>query len=232
MYTKCRGLQAAGADPNRTKPFYLCEYAHAMNNSMGSVGDYNDLFDKYPTLMGGAIWEWEDQGLWNGRDPNHQYMAYGGGFGDFPNDKYFIHKGVVFSDRSPKPHYPELKRAYQWVSFTCDRRGAWKDRHPQPVCVHEPQQVRAALDTKRGWRGNRSGHTSANRSGARREQRGDTADGDPVSQAWTRVFCPTLLCSWRSRRYGQRLVTKSPQSSLSCPARSAPGVIAAGRPQL
>ncbi len=118
MYTNPTELQAAGADPNRTKPFYLCEYAHAMNNSMGSVGDYNDLFDKYPTLMGGAIWEWEDQGLWNGRDPNHQYMAYGGGFGDFPNDKYFIHKGVVFSDRSPKPHYPELKRAYQWVSFT------------------------------------------------------------------------------------------------------------------
>jgi beta-galactosidase len=118
MYTSPTELQAAGEDPKRTKPFYLCEYAHAMNNSMGSVGDYNDLFDKYPTLMGGAIWEWEDQGLWNGRDPNHQYMAYGGGFGDFPNDKYFIHKGVVFSDRSPKPHYPELKRAYQWVSFT------------------------------------------------------------------------------------------------------------------
>ncbi|WP_263384522.1 glycoside hydrolase family 2 TIM barrel-domain containing protein [Granulicella arctica] len=118
MYTSPQELQAAGEDAKRTRPVYLCEYAHAMNNSMGSVGDYNDLFDKYPTLMGGAIWEWEDQGLWNGRDPNHQYMAYGGGFGDFPNDKYFIHKGVVFSDRTPKPHYPELKRAYQWVSFT------------------------------------------------------------------------------------------------------------------
>ena len=118
MYTNTVELKAAGEDPKRTKPLYLCEYAHAMNNSMGSVGDYNDLFDKYPTLMGGAIWEWEDQGIWNGRDPNHQYMAYGGGFGDYPNDKYFIHKGVVFSDRTPKPHYPELKRAYQWVSFT------------------------------------------------------------------------------------------------------------------
>jgi len=118
MYTNPQELQAAGADPKRAKPFYLCEYAHAMNNAMGSVGDYNDIFDKYPTLMGGAIWEWEDQGIWNGRDPNHQFMAYGGGFGDYPNDKYFIHKGVVFSDRTLKPHYPELKRAYQWVSFT------------------------------------------------------------------------------------------------------------------
>ena len=118
MYTNPQELEAAGEDPTRTKPLYLCEYAHAMNNSMGSVDDYNDLFDKYPTLMGGAIWEWEDQGIWNGRDPKHQFMAYGGGFGDYPNDQYFIHKGVVFSDRTPKPHYPELKRAYQWVSFT------------------------------------------------------------------------------------------------------------------
>jgi beta-galactosidase len=118
MYTNPQELQEAGADPKRAKPFYLCEYAHAMNNAMGSVGDYNDIFDKYPTLMGGAIWEWEDQGIWNGRDPNHQFMAYGGGFGDYPNDKYFIHKGVVFSDRTLKPHYPELKRAYQWVSLT------------------------------------------------------------------------------------------------------------------
>jgi beta-galactosidase len=118
MYTSPQELQSAGEDPSRTKPFYLCEYAHAMNNSMGSVGDYNDLFDKYPKLMGGAIWEWEDQGLWNNRDPKHQFMAYGGDFGDFPNDKYFIHKGVVFSDRTLKPHYPELKRAYQWISFT------------------------------------------------------------------------------------------------------------------
>lgn len=117
MYTGLDDLEKAARQPGRQKPFYLCEYAHAMNNSMGSVGEYNDLFDKYPKLMGGAIWEWEDQGLWNRRDPKHPFIAYGGGFGDYPTDKYFIHKGVVFSDRTLKPHYPELKRAYQWISF-------------------------------------------------------------------------------------------------------------------
>ena len=95
----------------------MCEYAHAMFNSMGSIGEYNDVFDRYPALMGGAIWEWEDQGIWNRRDPKRQFLAYGGGFGEVPNDHYFIHKGVVFSDRSPKPHYPEAKHAYQWVSI-------------------------------------------------------------------------------------------------------------------
>lgn len=117
MYTQVGELEKNANDKTLTKPFYLCEYAHAMFNSMGSVDIYNDLFDKYPQLLGGAIWEWQDQGLYNNRDPQHPIIAYGGGFDDYPNDRYFIHKGVVFSDRSPKPHYPELKHAYQWISI-------------------------------------------------------------------------------------------------------------------
>ncbi len=120
MYTGVAEVEKIATDSRYTKPFYMCEYAHAMFNSMGSLGDYNDVFDKYPTLMGGAIWEWEDQGIWNRRDPNRQFLAFGGGFGEYPNDHYFIHKGVVFSDRSPKPHYPEMKRVYQWIGIAQD----------------------------------------------------------------------------------------------------------------
>ncbi len=116
MYTQIADLEKKAKDKTLVKPFYLCEYAHAMFNSMGSVDVYNELFDQYPQLLGGAIWEWQDQGIYNDRDPNHPITAYGGGFGEVPNDRYFIHKGVVFSDRSPKPHYPELKHAYQWIS--------------------------------------------------------------------------------------------------------------------
>ena len=117
MYTSVDDLEKKAKDDKLTKPFFLCEYAHAMFNSMGSVDIYNELFDKYPSLLGGAIWEWQDQGIYNDRDPNHHITAYGGGFGEYPNDHYFIHKGVVFSDRSPKPHYPELKHAYQWITI-------------------------------------------------------------------------------------------------------------------
>ncbi len=120
MYTQVGDVEKNAKDDNLNKPFYLCEYAHAMFNSMGSVDLYNDLFDKYPSLMGGAIWEWQDQGIYNNRDPKHPITAYGGGFGEVPNDNYFIHKGVVFSDRSLKPHYPELKHAYQWVTITAE----------------------------------------------------------------------------------------------------------------
>jgi beta-galactosidase len=120
MYAHPTSVEKIATDAGLSKPYYLCEYAHAMFNSMGSIGDYNDVFDKYPNLMGGAIWEWEDQGIWNRRDPKHEILAYGGGFGEVPNDHYFIHKGVVFSDRSPKPHYPEMKRVYQWISIKAD----------------------------------------------------------------------------------------------------------------
>ena len=117
MYSNPVSVEKSAVDTGLHKPYYLCEYAHAMFNSMGSVDIYNELFDKYPSLLGGCIWEWQDQGLWNRRNKTHPIIAFGGGFGEYPNDHYFIHKGVIFSDRSLKPHYPELKHAYQWISI-------------------------------------------------------------------------------------------------------------------
>src|ERR1035437_6438722 len=102
-----------------TKPLYICEFVHAMFNSMGSLEEYSKVFDNNPEILGGAIWEFQDQALWNKRDPKHPILAYGGGFGENPNDHYFIHKGVISYDRSTtgnnvKPHYPEMKKAFQW----------------------------------------------------------------------------------------------------------------------
>lgn len=118
MYTAVAEVERIANDTSFKKPFYMCEYAHAMFNSMGAIGEYNDVFDKYETILGGAIWEWQDQGIYNKRNPDHPIIAYGGGFGEFPNDRYFIHKGVVASDRSLKPHYPEMKKVYQWIKVT------------------------------------------------------------------------------------------------------------------
>jgi beta-galactosidase len=120
MYPQPADVERIAKDTSFTKPYFLCEYAHAMFNSMGAIGEYNDLFDKYPELLGGAIWEWQDQGIYNNRNLNHPIIAYGGGFGEFPNDRYFIHKGVVASDRSLKPHYPEMKHVYQWIKVIAE----------------------------------------------------------------------------------------------------------------
>ena len=69
-----------------TKPFYICEFAHAMFNSMGSLAEYSDVFDNNPEIVGGAIWEYQDQALWNKRDPKHPILAYGGGFAEYPHN--------------------------------------------------------------------------------------------------------------------------------------------------
>ena len=92
MYSRLNEVENFATNSVFTKPFYICEYAHAMFNSMGSIGEYNDLFDQYPSIIGGAIWEWEDQGIWNRRDPHHQFLAFGGGFGEVPNDHYLSTK--------------------------------------------------------------------------------------------------------------------------------------------
>jgi beta-galactosidase len=120
MYGTAEDYARVAQDKNLTKPFYICEFVHAMFNSMGSLDEYSKVFDNNPEILGGAIWEFQDQALWNKRDPNHPILAYGGGFGEAPNDHYFIHKGVVSYDRSTegnnvKPHYPEMKKAFQWI---------------------------------------------------------------------------------------------------------------------
>lgn len=117
MYGTAEEYIRVAQNKELTKPFYICEFVHAMFNSMGSLDEYSKAFDDTPEILGGAIWEFQDQALWNRRDPKHPILAYGGGFGEFPNDHYFIHKGVVAWDRKTvKPHYPEMKKAFQWIS--------------------------------------------------------------------------------------------------------------------
>jgi len=120
MYGTAKDYADMAKNWGLTKPLYICEFVHAMFNSMGSLDEYSKLFDNTPEILGGAIWEFQDQALLNKRDPNHPILAYGGGFGEFPNDRYFIHKGVISYDRSTegnnvKPHYPEMKKAFQWI---------------------------------------------------------------------------------------------------------------------
>lgn len=121
MYGTPEDFAKIAQNKELTKPFYICEFAHAMFNSMGSLSEYSEVFDNNPEIVGGAIWEYQDQALWNKRDPKHPILAYGGGFGDYPNNQYFIHKGVVSFDRTTsgtktKPHYPEMKKSFQWIS--------------------------------------------------------------------------------------------------------------------
>ena len=97
-------------DENR--PLILCEYAHAMGNSCGNLDAYWRAFrdPERPRCQGGFIWDFVDQGLERtDARTGRRYWAYGGDFGDSPNDKQFCINGIVFPDRSPHPALEELR---------------------------------------------------------------------------------------------------------------------------
>lgn len=100
------------------KPFILCEYAHAMGNSLGNFQEFMDVFEKYPNCVGGFIWDFVDQGLRRYTENGEQYWIYGGDFGDEPNSSNFCINGIVRPDRSPNPSLFEVKKVYQNVSIT------------------------------------------------------------------------------------------------------------------
>ena len=107
------------AENNPTKPGIQCEYAHAMGNSIGNLQQYWDAYEKYPCLQGGSIWDWVDQGLWKtDTETGKKFFAYGGDFGDAPNDRSFCINGVVQPDRKPNPHAYEVKKVYQNIKVT------------------------------------------------------------------------------------------------------------------
>jgi beta-galactosidase len=84
-------------------PLVMCEYSHAMGNSNGTLADYWDAIEATPGLQGGFIWEWWDHGLVQELPDGTKRWAYGGDFGDEPNDGNFCTDGLVWPDRRPKP---------------------------------------------------------------------------------------------------------------------------------
>jgi beta-galactosidase len=103
------------------RPLVLCEYSHAMGNSNGGLADYWDAFRTHGCLQGGFIWEWADHGIDAVDENGRAYWAYGGDFGDEPNDANFVADGIVGPDRVPHPALHELKFLAQPVEVT--RRG-------------------------------------------------------------------------------------------------------------
>jgi beta-galactosidase len=99
------------------RPYVLCEYAHAMGNSLGNFQEFMDVFEKYPNAIGGFIWDFIDQGLRKVTDKGEEYWAYGGDYGDEPNDNNFCINGIVLPDRKPNPALFEVKKVYQNIKI-------------------------------------------------------------------------------------------------------------------
>jgi beta-galactosidase len=147
-----QNLQAIAADQN-PKPYFAHEYDHSMGNATGNLQEYVGLFEEYPKLIGGAIWEWADHSLyvtiggtdiesraagskktpWSPSAPNEKdgrtFLGFGSKFGDAAyNDGGFCADGVVSPERVPHPGYYEVKKAYQGVRVTALDLAAGKVR--------------------------------------------------------------------------------------------------------
>ena len=135
MYPSVDGINGIGANTRDRWPYFVCEYAHSMGNALGNFQEYMDAFEKHPRLVGGCIWDWVDQNIRATLDRveqddrgNQRFIykaapftgeafAFGGMFGDNPNDGNFCDNGVIVSDRTITPKLLEVKKVYQYLRF-------------------------------------------------------------------------------------------------------------------
>ena len=122
MYPSLNGMIARdrnGAD----KPYFLCEYAHAMGNAIGNLAEYWDYIENdSERMIGACIWDWVDQAI-QMPGANDGKLYFGGFFGDVPNDNDFCCNGIVTADRRITPKLEEVKAVYQYVKIRMPEPG-------------------------------------------------------------------------------------------------------------
>ncbi len=135
------GSNAIGSNAGKGKiPYVMCEYDHAMGNSVGALKEYWDVIRRGENMLGGFIWDWVDQsravavpnGGWDYYSESYakqnlykdeakgKYYGYGGDWGDYPNDNSFCENGLINPDRTPQPELAEVKYQYQSFWFSAD----------------------------------------------------------------------------------------------------------------
>ncbi|MDQ4047615.1 MAG: DUF4981 domain-containing protein, partial [Actinomycetota bacterium] len=97
----------------RAMPFVLCEYVHAMGNGPGGMSEYQELFDRFPRLMGGFVWEWLEHGITVSSEDGGKHFAYGGDFGEEVHDGNFVTDGLVDANRKPRPGLLDFKKVIE-----------------------------------------------------------------------------------------------------------------------
>ncbi|MFI9380498.1 glycoside hydrolase family 2 TIM barrel-domain containing protein [Kutzneria sp. NPDC052558] len=112
----------------RHRPFVHCEFGHAMGNGAGSLADYQAVYERYPRLHGGFIWEWRDHGILTKAADGTPFYAYGGDFGEVVHDGNFVMDGMVLSDGTPSPSLVEYAAVIAPIVFG-DEPGTFRSRY-------------------------------------------------------------------------------------------------------
>lgn len=118
MYPSIADLVQWATTTTDHRPLIMCEYAHAMGNSCGNLKEYWEAIESHHGLQGGFIWEFIDHGLIKTTADGREYWAYGGDFGDTPNDTNFCCDGLVWPDRTPHSSLYECKKLFQPIRVT------------------------------------------------------------------------------------------------------------------
>ncbi len=113
MYPTAERLYDEAQCKDDVRPFFMCEYAHAMGNGPGNLKEYWDAIYANPRLIGGCVWEWADHGIRAENGDDQPFFAYGGDFGDQPNDGNFCIDGLTTPEHDPHTGLIELKKIYQ-----------------------------------------------------------------------------------------------------------------------
>ncbi len=120
MYPSIENMKEYASRKEVTRPYIMCEYAHAMGNSTGNFQEYFDIIRSAPHMQGGFIWDWVEQGLLTADENGKPYWAYGGDFvaDKYKNDENFCCNGLVQPDRTAHPGLMEVKKVYQDIRFS------------------------------------------------------------------------------------------------------------------
>ena len=132
------------------KPHIQCENSHSMGNSMGNQRDMFDLYEKYPCLTGEFIWDFKDQGLLTKSSNGKEYWAYGGDFGDNPNDGNFCINGLVRPDWSLTAKSYNTKKVYQPLEFKQVKVGQYRIKNKMAFLPSSTFDVSYELQDEEG----------------------------------------------------------------------------------
>jgi beta-galactosidase len=113
MYPRIANIPASYKSQGQGRPMFMVEYAYSRGNSTGNLQDYWDFIESTPYMHGGFIWDWQDKGIRKKDANGKEFWAYGGDYGDKPNDETQVLNGIVGPDRSPHPALAEVKKVYQ-----------------------------------------------------------------------------------------------------------------------
>jgi len=148
MYPSVEEMRAYDSkNPNPERPYIMCEYAHAMGNSIGGLKDYWDFIRTHDHFQGGFIWDMVDQSIYKTLEDGSKILAYGGDFGpeDVPSANNFLNNGVFSPERDPNPHAYEVKKIYQ------DIHTSLLDPQQGQISIYNERFFKKLDDVKLSW---------------------------------------------------------------------------------